>query len=134
MANGAEDFNERFHSRFSEPADPTAWTAYAAVRMIVQSVLKTGTQDPMALIRYLEAPTTTFEVNKGANVSFRPWDHQLRQPVFTVKIDQDIEWVRTDYTTWVGLGAVEKMVPAAGASVADLDRIGDTAADTTCRW
>lgn len=133
-AHGAENFNTRFHGRFSEPADPTAWTAFAAVRMITQAALKVGLQDSMAMVRYLEAPTSTFEVGKGPGISFRPWDHQLRQPIYQVRIDQDIEWVRTDYMTWVGLGSVDGETPATVASVADLDRFGDTAADTNCRW
>ena len=133
IAHGAEAFNDRFHARFSEPADPTAWAAFASVRMITQAALKVGTQDSTTMVRYLEEPATTFEVGKGPGISFRPWDHQLRQPIYHVKIDQDIEWVRTDYTTWVGLGSVDKETPAAVSNVGDLDRFGDTAADMTCR-
>lgn len=89
---GAGELNERFTSRSGEPMDPVGWAAYAAVKIAYQAVAAAGTQDPSALIRYLESPEATFDVQKGVEVSFRPWDHQLSQPLYLVSVDPEVEW------------------------------------------
>ena len=103
----------------------------------IESALATGSVAADPLVKYLENPATTFDIGKGPGVGFRPWDHQLRQPLYTLSIDQEIEWVRIDYQTWVGLGKDAKQLPApaanAAAAVAALDRVGDLAADSGCR-
>lgn len=134
----AADFNERYLKRFSEPADPTGWASYHSIKMIYESVLATGSLQGDALVRHLENPATTFDIGKGAGTSFRPWDHQMRQPLNLVRIDQEIEWVRIDFMTWVDLGKAETEIPKAGltgaAATAALDRFGDAQADSTCRF
>ena len=134
--NNAGEYNQRFGARFSEVPDPTSWAAYATTRMVLQAVQATGTTDGRALVDYFENPASTFDIAKGPGVSFRRWDHQLRQPLYLVNIDQEVEWVRTDFSTWVALGTVAAEVPGGPAAnaVERLDRIGDAAADATCRW
>jgi branched-chain amino acid transport system substrate-binding protein len=136
--NGATDLNEVYMARWSEPVDPTAWASYASIKMIVQAVKEAQSVAGPDLVRYFERQDVTFDVMKGPGVNFRPWDHQLRQPLYAVDIDQVVEWVRIDFTTWVALGKaageIRPTAAAAGANVTQrLDQFGDGPADTACR-
>jgi len=136
QSDGGDVFNETFLMRFGQPADPTAWAAYHAIKMIFESVEATGTLNSSELIAYLENPSTVFEVSKGTGVSFRPWDHQLRQPLYVIEVDQELVWVRADITTHVGLARFAAMVPnvdSGGDALARLDQFGDGPEDSLCR-
>jgi len=37
-------------------------------------------------MQYIENENTNFDVYKGIGLSFRAWDHQLREPLYLVKI------------------------------------------------
>ena len=135
--DGAEAFNLRYEARWSEPVDPTAWAAYHAVKILFEAVAATGTLDGMALVEYLESPGAVFDVLKGPGVSFRPWDHQLRQPIHVVGVDQEAPWQRTVLSTRIGIAAfvAELPPPALGMDqVERLDLLGDGAAESSCRF
>jgi ABC transporter substrate binding protein (PQQ-dependent alcohol dehydrogenase system) len=91
-ANGADELNQSFMSRSGEPMDSSAWAAYAAVKILYQAVLVSGTQEPASLVEYLESSDATFDIHKGSGVSFRDWNHQLEQPLYLVRIDPEAEW------------------------------------------
>ena len=63
--------------RHMESAD---WAAWVAVKMIVQSVLRTRSTD-FAKQRDFILGDAGFDGDKGLPVSVRPWDHQVRQAV-----------------------------------------------------
>lgn len=90
-----------------------------------------GSLEAAALVDYLEHPDTLFDVHKGAGVSFRPWDHQLRQPLYLVKVDPETE------RAW-DLAALVDELPAGTAPgtdpIARLDRLGDLGPGSSCRW
>jgi ABC transporter substrate binding protein (PQQ-dependent alcohol dehydrogenase system) len=79
--NGAPQVNSRFEKksggRHMEGAD---WAAWIAVKMIVQSVLRTKSAD-FAKQRAFILGDGNFDGDKGLAVSVRPWDHQVRQAV-----------------------------------------------------
>ena len=130
---GARDLNERFISRWGEPMDPAAWAAYAAVKILGEAVIATGTTDPYVLVDYLESPDITFDIGKGPGISFRPWDHQLRQPLYIVRIDPEAAW-GLQVSKRIGLAAlVAEVPPEAGAtSVERLDLLGDGPGESGC--
>lgn len=125
---GAAGLNQRFTSRWGRPMDPPAWAAYQSIRMLSQAAAAAGALDGAALVQYLEDPGTTFETGKGPGVSFRPWDHQLRQPLYVVQADPDARW---------GVAAPEQLALARmiaeipdpdeveGDAALRLDRLGD---------
>ena len=90
--HGAGELNDRFMSRAGEPMDPSGWAAYAAVKILYESVIAAGTTEGAELVAYLESPEAVFDVYKGTDLSFRPWDHQLSQPLYLVKIDPEAAW------------------------------------------
>jgi ABC transporter substrate binding protein (PQQ-dependent alcohol dehydrogenase system) len=61
-------------------ADGPDWAAWMAVKMIVQSSLRTESADLGKQRAYMLADGS-FDGAKGLAVSVRPWDPQLRQAV-----------------------------------------------------
>jgi ABC transporter substrate binding protein (PQQ-dependent alcohol dehydrogenase system) len=79
--NGAPQVNSRFErksgGRHMESGD---WASWIAVKLIVQSALRTRSID-FKKQRDFMLGDATFDGDKGLAVSVRPWDHQLRQGV-----------------------------------------------------
>jgi hypothetical protein len=117
---GADTLNDRFRARFDAPMTADAWTAWLAVKILWESALRTRASDPATLGAYLARDTTQFDGHKGQALSFRAWDHQLRQPVYVMRD-----------------GRVLGQQPASATgdeSTRDaLDRIGTSAARSACR-
>lgn len=127
-AHGADDLNTRYLSRWGNPMDPTAWSAYSAVKIVIESAIALGGIGAEALVDHLEDPDTIFDLAKGPGTSFRPWNHQLRQPLYVIDIDQDAEWVRTVPSTQVAIAAAVAQIPEIDGdanAIAQLDVIGD---------
>ncbi|MCW5715121.1 MAG: ABC transporter substrate-binding protein [Bauldia sp.] len=134
-SNDAASFNDAYVARWSEPADPTAWAAYHAVKILYETIVAVDSTDPEAIVDYLESPDTVFDVLKGPETSFRPWDHQLRQPIEVVRIDQEVTWVRAEVQTRIAIAQVETELPAATAGddvIARLDTFGDGPGGAIC--
>jgi branched-chain amino acid transport system substrate-binding protein len=130
-AHGAEELNERFLGRWGMPMDSPAWAAYQAIKMLYEATSSTGTFEAPQIIDYLEGSHTSFDVHKGAGTSFRPWDHQLRQPLYLVKINREAE------RPW-NLATVVDKLPT--QDIADLnpfkrlDRLGVLRDESNCRF
>lgn len=89
--HGAADLNNSFYQRWGLPMDGPAWAAYAAVRIVVETVLEAQSRSTTDLIALLERPGTSFDLEKGQPLSFQPDDHQLRQPLYLAEIDRSAE-------------------------------------------
>ena len=79
---GASQINERFRSKYHSAMDGSAWAGWVAVKIAAEAALRARSAQPTALLAYLEAPYTSFDGHKGWPLSFRPTDHQLRQPLY----------------------------------------------------
>jgi ABC transporter substrate binding protein (PQQ-dependent alcohol dehydrogenase system) len=79
--NGAPQVNTRFEKksggRHMEGPD---WAAWVAVKMIVQSALRTRSADFQKQRAFILGDGS-FDGDKGLALSVRPWDHQLRQAI-----------------------------------------------------
>jgi ABC transporter substrate binding protein (PQQ-dependent alcohol dehydrogenase system) len=64
--------------RFMTEDDYGGWLA---VRAIGEAATRSASADPSKIIAYLKSPAFTVSGYKGPELSFRPWDWQLRQPV-----------------------------------------------------
>ena len=136
-ANGAGEFNDRYITRWGAAADPPAWSAYHAIQIVFEAVLAAGTVEGPAVADYLENSGAEFDVIKGPGVSFRPWDHQLRQPLYAIRVNHDSEWLQNVPTTHVAAAELAMELPQPSDpgidAVARLDMIGDTADDLNCQ-
>jgi branched-chain amino acid transport system substrate-binding protein len=79
----ARDLNGRYRRRFGRRLDGAGWSAWAALKLIGEGMLRAGTT-PQALLEYLESDPP-FDGHKGRPLTFRRWDHQLRQPMFLAR-------------------------------------------------
>lgn len=129
-AYGAGELNARFQGRWGRPMDSPAWAAYESVRVLNEAVSFSETLDAAKIIDYLENPQTTLDVHKGPGVSFRPWDHQLRQPLYLIK-------VKSNAKRLLNLAAVVDELPMLSESGTDplerLDQLGDLRNASSCR-
>jgi ABC transporter substrate binding protein (PQQ-dependent alcohol dehydrogenase system) len=57
------------------------YTAWMAVRAIGEAATRTQSIDPDAISNYMRGGHLELAGYKGATLSFRSWDGQLRQPV-----------------------------------------------------
>ena len=79
--NGAPQVNSRFDKKSGgRRMESTDWAAWVAVKMVVQSTLRTRSTD-FAKQREFILGDAGFDGDKGLPVSVRPWDHQVRQAV-----------------------------------------------------
>ncbi len=82
---GAAQAQNRFRRLASRLMRPLDYQAWAAIRTVGEAVTAKKTNDPAVLTPYLVDPAFNLPAYKGVSLSFRPWDHQLRQPVIVVQ-------------------------------------------------
>jgi ABC transporter substrate binding protein (PQQ-dependent alcohol dehydrogenase system) len=115
--NGAPQVNSRFEKRSGgRHMEGPDWAAWIAVKMIVQSALRTRSLD-FAQQRKFILGDATFDGDKGLAVGVRPWDHQVRQAVL----------LAAPYAV-VASAPVEGFMHRTN----ELDSLGDDEPETTC--
>lgn len=86
---GADQLNQRFRARFGQGMDSPAWAGWFAVKMLWESTLRARSVQPAALMAYLSSDAARWDGHKGRPLSFRAWDHQLRQPLYVAAASGD---------------------------------------------
>jgi ABC-type branched-subunit amino acid transport system substrate-binding protein len=81
---GASQLNDRYRARFGEAMTGAAWAAWFAFKVAWETGLRTSGAGAAAIAGSLSQENTEFDGHKGAPLSFRTWDHQLRQPMYAV--------------------------------------------------
>lgn len=128
----AKTLNDRYVGQWGQPMDPTAWAGYEAINILHQAALKAGSVDPAKIISALSDPSATFDVAKGPGVSFRTWDHQLRQPLYVVQLDPNAPWGPTA-SQQIAFAKVAAAVPSAATQTGStLDGLGNGPSESTC--
>ncbi len=79
--HGAPQLNQRFDKRAGRRMQGADWAAWAAVKAIVEAVVRTRSTEFADIVAYLKGDKLTLDGYKGNPASFRPWDNQLRQPI-----------------------------------------------------
>ena len=116
--NGAPQVNSRFAANHQRPPHGRAdWAAWIAVKMVVQSALRTRSTD-FAKQRDFILGDATFDGDKGLAVSVRPWDHQVRQAIL----------LAAPYSV-VASAPVEGFLHQTN----ELDTLGDDEPETPCK-
>jgi ABC transporter substrate binding protein (PQQ-dependent alcohol dehydrogenase system) len=126
----ARELNRRFSRRFEKPAEGFAWANWAAVKLVVEGVLRSGSTEASALVNYLEG-APPFDGHKGKALTFREWNHQLRQPLYVLKAREDKPEDTRDLLQLIA----EVPPPAApGRPVVEgLDTLGEPKTESLCR-
>lgn len=122
---GADTLNTRFRSRFGAGMTEPAWGAWFAIKVLWESALRARSGAPDAIAEFLSRDPAQFDGYKGRPLSFRSWDHQLRQPVY----------VMTRAAAGMKLAAEEPVAGSADESSRGLlDRLGVRAAQSICHF
>ncbi len=82
---GAAQAQNRFRRLAGRLMRPLDYQVWAAVRTVGEAVTAKKTNDPTVIEPYLVTPEFTLPAYKGVPLSFRPWDHQLRQAIIVVQ-------------------------------------------------
>lgn len=77
---GAPQLSRRFRKIANRPMAGVDWAAWVATKAIIYVALRLP--DARQHRQALRSPDLALDGFKGARLSFRPWDQQLRQPVF----------------------------------------------------
>ena len=68
--------------------DATDWAAWLAVRALDDAVRESkAARQQRGVDKYLLGPAMNIDGAKGPPLSFRAWDHQLRQPILLATAD-----------------------------------------------
>jgi ABC-type branched-subunit amino acid transport system substrate-binding protein len=119
----ARELNSRFRRRFGGPMTDTSWAAWAALKLVGEAVVRGGASDGAGLVTFLDG-APPFDGHKGAALTFRPWDRQLRQPLYVVgpRKREEVGGRRGPFAVLADTGG------------ANLDGLGTPAAESRCRW
>ncbi len=80
--NGGPQLSRRFFKLSQRPMQGHDWAAWVAVKAVA-AVLVDGPKDSLPQqLKRLRSGTVYVDGFKGPRLSFRPWDGQLRQPLF----------------------------------------------------
>ncbi len=124
--HGAGRLNDRYRMRFNESMSAASWASWMAVKIAWYSHTTPREGEPGETAAHLVSERARFDGHKGVALSFRPWDHQLRQPLYIARHGVD------------GTLRIEAEVPTlAPAEVsadpeALLDTLGGPPRDTGC--
>ena len=80
--HGGPQLNRRFQRQAQRPMTGYDWSAWLAVKAIVEAVVRTGSTDFQTLSDFIVADAMVVDGFKGYRLNFRPWNGQLRQPIF----------------------------------------------------
>ena len=80
---GAPQVNSRFETAVGDSRRMTwqDWSVWIAMRALLTAEAKSLERDPNAIEAFLRSDALRLDGSKGAQLSFRPWDNQLRQPI-----------------------------------------------------
>src|SRR5262249_52778955 len=77
------ELNARFRRRFGVPLTDMSWAAWAALKLIGEAVVRGNAATSERVVAFFES-APPFDGHKGAALTFRAWDHQLRQPLYVM--------------------------------------------------
>ncbi|ABM36041.1 amino acid/amide ABC transporter substrate-binding protein, HAAT family [Polaromonas naphthalenivorans CJ2] len=85
--NGGPQLSRRFQRLAKRPMQGQDWAAWAAVKAVAAGLVDEPNARIPQQLKRLRSGTVYLDGFKGPRLSFRPWDGQLRQPVFLSHID-----------------------------------------------
>ncbi len=82
--HGAPQLNLRFRRHASRDMTGVDWAVWAAMKAIVTAAIELGSEETELanLSAQIKRPELLLDGFKGQALNFRPWDGQLRQPIF----------------------------------------------------
>jgi ABC transporter substrate binding protein (PQQ-dependent alcohol dehydrogenase system) len=78
---GAMTFQNDLLKRAKRDSTERDYTAWIGVRALTDAAMRSGKTDAQDIKKYLLSDDFNLEGHKGLALTFRSWDHQMRQPV-----------------------------------------------------
>jgi ABC transporter substrate binding protein (PQQ-dependent alcohol dehydrogenase system) len=78
---GGTQLQTRFEKRAKRPMRAMDYDAWLAIRTLGEAATRAPDTGLAAMTAYIESPDLQLAAFKGQPLNFRPWDHQLRQPI-----------------------------------------------------
>ncbi len=78
---GATQLQDRFLHQAKRWMTDRDYAAWMSVRAIGEAATRSKSVDPAVIVAFMRSDRFELAAYKGARLSFRPWDGQLRQPV-----------------------------------------------------
>lgn len=119
---GASQLNDRFTAKAHRPMTGSSWAGWMAVKAATESYFRAGATDGESIAKYMTLDSTQFDGHKGAPLSFRTWDRQLRQPLYCVENPAKSSNVRD----------VPDLARSTRPARELLDELGDDSSRATC--
>ncbi|MCC0806580.1 ABC transporter substrate-binding protein [Methylobacterium sp. W2] len=116
---GAAQAQNRFRRLAGRLMRPLDYQVWAAVRSVGEAATQKKTADPAVLAPYFADPAFSLPAYKGVSLTYRPWDHQLRQPIIVVQ-------PKAMVTVAPEQGFTHQRTP--------LDTLGTDLPETTCKF
>ncbi|WP_299199447.1 amino acid ABC transporter substrate-binding protein [uncultured Amphritea sp.] len=93
--NGAPQVNKRFKKKAKRQMTGYDWSAWLAVKVIAQAMLDlpeshNGSVTAESLLDLIRSEGFKLDGAKGYPLNFRPWNNQLRQPIFLTSLNRVI--------------------------------------------
>ena len=130
-AYGAREWNARYSSLFNEPLQMPAWSIYHAVKTFYESAVFGGGDTSAAnIIAHMTNQDNVFDLHKGLGSTFRPWDRQLRQSLYLVKINAN---PKDRISGAILVGELPAIYMPGTELVERLDQLGDMQRQTKCK-
>lgn len=79
--HGAPQLEKRFEEQAERAMTSVDWAAWMAVKIIAGAVQRTRSADFETIKSHLLSPELIIDGFKGNRLNFRPWNHQIRQPI-----------------------------------------------------
>lgn len=120
----AADLNARFSARWGQPFDAPAWATFEGVSVLAQAARLAGSAAPADLLSALTAVDAGSMGGKEGDVAFRAGDHELRQPLYVVNVNENAAW-GTLLSLRLAAGRLAGTLPdVAEPTAAQLDELG----------
>jgi ABC transporter substrate binding protein (PQQ-dependent alcohol dehydrogenase system) len=116
---GAPQVSHRFKKRAGREMIATDWAAWLAMRALDDALRESHATSTEAADKYLLGPQMNIDGAKGPPLSFRAWDHQLRQPILLTTPDATI---------------ADAPMPGFLHQTNVLDTLGDDRPETKCKF
>jgi len=125
------ELNKRLAEALGQPAESRAWANFTAVKAVWEAVLRGGRTDTAGLVSFF-AKGRGMDAHKGQPLTFRPWDHQLRQPLMVLRSRVPAAGA-TRWDIFELLGEVPLRGTPGKSQEEILDTLGLSEAESACR-
>ena len=126
------ELNKRLAEALGQPAESRAWANFTAVKAVWEAILRGGRTDTAGLVSFF-AKGRGMDAHKGQPLTFRPWDHQLRQPLMVLRCRVPAAGA-TRWDIFELLGEVPLRGTPGKSQEEILDTLGLSEAQSACRF